>query len=121
MSIFSSTSPKWIKRTLILTLSSVVSHIPHALADGPATYIVGNNAHTGSYDRQGPTGEGITNTTISLTGNQTVIFYKSSTLQPSNVSTWVFIVPPTRERQAQILYWKIIFRIQVWSMADINY
>lgn len=89
MSIFSSTSPKWIKRTLILTLSSVVSYIPHALADGPATYIVGNNAHTGSYDRQGPTGEGITNTTISLTGNQTVIFYKSSTLQPSNVSTWV--------------------------------
>lgn len=89
MSILSSTSPKWIKRALILTLSSVVGYIPHALADGTATYIVGNDAHTGSYDRQGPTGEGITNTTVSLTGNQAFIFYKSDTLQPSNVSKWV--------------------------------
>lgn len=89
MSILSSTSPKWIKRALILTLSSAVGYIPHALADGAATYIVGNDAHTGNYDRQGPTGEGITNTTVSLTGNQAFIFYKSDTLQPSNVSKWV--------------------------------
>ncbi|MCU6173943.1 fimbrial protein [Citrobacter cronae] len=89
MSIFSRTSQKWIKRVIILTLSSVVGYLPQALANGAQTLVVGNDAHTGPYDRQGPTGEGITNTTISLSGNQTVIFYRSSTLQPSNVSKWV--------------------------------
>ncbi|WP_347290018.1 fimbrial protein [Kluyvera georgiana] len=60
--------------------------MPESLADGTTTYIVGNNAHIGQYDRQGPTGEGVANLTVSLTGNQSFIFYKSSTLEPSNVS-----------------------------------
>ncbi|WP_407182715.1 fimbrial protein [Citrobacter europaeus] len=89
MSIFYSTSQKWIKRAIILTLSSIIGYVPQSFADGATTYIVGNDAHTGNYDRQGPTGEGITNTTVSLTGNQSFIFYKSTTLQPSNVSKWV--------------------------------
>lgn len=89
MNISSSASKKWINGVCILALSSMVGLIPQALAHGPDTYIVGNDAHTGPNDRLGPTGEGITNTTVSLTGNQTFVFYKSSTLQPSNVSTWV--------------------------------
>ena len=89
MNISSSASKKWINGVCILALSSMVGLIPQALAHGPDTYIVGNDAHTGPNDRLGPTGEGITNTTVSLTGNQTFVFYKSSTLQPSNVSTLV--------------------------------
>ncbi|WP_079225494.1 fimbrial protein [Citrobacter werkmanii] len=88
MNISSSASKKWINGVCILALSSMVGLIPQALADGLPTYIVGNDAHTGKYDRQGPTGEGITNVTVSLSGNQTFIFYKTPTLEPSNVSHW---------------------------------
>ncbi len=54
-------------------------------ADGAKTYIVGNKAHVGSYDREGPNGDGSRTLKYSLSGNQTLVFYKSATLQPSNV------------------------------------
>ncbi|EAW1719933.1 fimbrial protein [Salmonella enterica subsp. indica] len=54
-------------------------------ADGARTYIAGNKAHADIYDRDGPNGDGSRTLKYSLSGNQTLVFYKSATLQPSNV------------------------------------